>query len=201
MKLCECGCGLPTPPASRNFPSRGWIKGEPIRLLKSHRIRIPLSDRFWDKVNKNGPVPPHCSELGPCWLWTGAQDGKGRGSVWVDEVGTKCKAHRVAWYLETGMWPNPMALHKCDNGLCVRFSHLFEGTQKVNMQDAKEKGRTRNGTVRGEDNNNAVLTDAQAKEVKAFLANGFVGADLAKSYGVSVSTISHIKTGKAWKHI
>lgn len=25
--------------------------------------------RFWSKVDKGGPVPPHRLELGPCWLW------------------------------------------------------------------------------------------------------------------------------------
>src|SRR5687767_3489091 len=28
--------------------------------------------RFWAKVNKNGPIPEHRPDLGPCWLWTAA---------------------------------------------------------------------------------------------------------------------------------
>jgi hypothetical protein len=28
----------------------------------------PLGERFWVKVNKDGPVPVHCPELGPCWV-------------------------------------------------------------------------------------------------------------------------------------
>jgi hypothetical protein len=29
-----------------------------------------LIERFWSKVNKDGPIPASCPELGPCWLWT-----------------------------------------------------------------------------------------------------------------------------------
>jgi len=143
MTLCACGCGQPVLSiAKRN--GRGYFKGQPMRLIQAHFVPKPLEERFWEKVNKEGPIPTHCPELGQCWLWTGGQDGRGRGSLWVYEENTKCKAPRVAWFIETGKWPNPMALHKCDNGLCVRFSHLFEGTQSDNMRDCAEKGRLKN---------------------------------------------------------
>jgi hypothetical protein len=38
---------------------------------------MSLPERFWKKVDKNGPVPAHRPELGPCWLWTGALVGRG----------------------------------------------------------------------------------------------------------------------------
>jgi hypothetical protein len=37
-----------------------------------------LPERFWKKVDKNGPVSVHRPDLGPCWLWLGAlSDGYG----------------------------------------------------------------------------------------------------------------------------
>ena len=38
-------------------------------------------ERFWAKVNKNGPVPEKNPELGPCWLYTGTikKSGHHRG--------------------------------------------------------------------------------------------------------------------------
>lgn len=156
-----------------------------------------LAQRFWSKVNKNGPVLHR--ELGPCWVWTGCQDGRGRGAIWVETE--KTKAPRVAWYLETGKWPNPNALHKCDNGLCVRFSHLFEGTQKDNMMDAALKGRIKNGDTRGEGNGRAKLTELQVKHIKYLLQNGASGREIAELHGVSKYTISLIKLGKHWKHV
>lgn len=110
-------------------------------------LRKSLAEAFWSKVNKNGPVPSHCPELGPCWLWTAAffKSGYGALGVNLDDMKTTTSAHRVAWFLETGKWPDPCALHKCDNRACVRFSHLFEGTVRDNNADMKEKGRLNPG--------------------------------------------------------
>ena len=32
--------------------------------------------RFYENVNKDGPVPAHRPDLGPCWVWTGPVDEK-----------------------------------------------------------------------------------------------------------------------------
>lgn len=37
MKLCECGCGLPAPIATKTDNSRGYVKGEPRRYILGHR--------------------------------------------------------------------------------------------------------------------------------------------------------------------
>ena len=99
--------------------------------------RPPLTDRFWSRVDKHGPVLS--PKLGPCWLWTGAKDQDGYGQIWFENK--QCKAHRIAWFLTAGEWPEPFALHRCDNPTCVRFSHLFQGTPKDNTDDMVEKGR------------------------------------------------------------
>ena len=33
-----------------------------------HGKRGTLAERFWAKVNKDGPVPEHRPDLGPCWI-------------------------------------------------------------------------------------------------------------------------------------
>lgn len=100
---------------------------------------ISLYDRFWEKVDKNGPVPAHRPELGPCWVWTAGRS-HGYGLIYVDRSG-KTRAHRVSFFLKHGRWPQPCGLHRCDNRLCVRPSHIFEGTKADNVRDMDAKGR------------------------------------------------------------
>jgi hypothetical protein len=97
--------------------------------------RKPLADRFWSKVDKDGPTMPHMST--PCWVWTGARHRHGYGMLNVD--GKIVTAHRVAFFLEHGRWPNPFALHDCDHPPCVR--HIREGTPADNMWDVSSRSR------------------------------------------------------------
>jgi len=99
--------------------------------------------RFWSKVDKNGPVPAHCPELGPCWMWTAAKSEKGYGRFWF--AGGLRLAHRVAFFLEESRWPVPDGMHCCDNPACVRRSHLKEGTHADNNADKAAKGRLPTG--------------------------------------------------------
>jgi hypothetical protein len=152
-KLCECGCGRPAPIAKNTDPSRERVKGQPQRFLKGHCGRRPLAERFWEKVNKGGPLPSAQAVLvwpeianTPCWEWTASCDTGGYPVLGI-RAGKPIKAHRIGWFLETGKWPEPYALHKCDYRKCVRFSHHFEGTTEDNMQDMAQKGRNRNGTT------------------------------------------------------
>ena len=39
-KLCECGCGLPTRPATRTRKSKGMTRGQPTRFLTGHYVRM-----------------------------------------------------------------------------------------------------------------------------------------------------------------
>jgi hypothetical protein len=92
--------------------------------------RIPLAERFWAKVEK--------SET--CWLWRGPVGKNGYGSTCVNyrHIG----AHRLAWELARGpITPATCVCHTCDTPLCVNPSHLFLGTQRDNIRDARLKGR------------------------------------------------------------
>jgi hypothetical protein len=107
---------------------------------------ITLEQRFLKKVNVAGPVPVHMPELGPCSIWIAALDTHGYGQF---VIGNRLYlAHRVAWFLEQGRWPDPYALHKCDNRACVRIDHLFEGDDAANAADRNSKGRARGGNSR-----------------------------------------------------
>jgi hypothetical protein len=190
MKLCECGCGQPAAIATKTDTRKGHVKGQPTRFAARHRESFATS--FWSHVDKDGPVV--YPDLGPCWMWTGATNSGGRGNITVD--GKTVKAHRYSFFLEYGRWPTPCGCHKCDNGLCVRPSHIFEGTNAENSKDMRAKGRTPKGSQHG----NAKINTSQAKQIRIRHAAGESMRKLAKEYGINPVTAWAVVHHITWTH-
>lgn len=108
-------------------------------------------------------------------------------------------AHRVAWFLNTGRWPELHVCHKCDNRQCVRFSHLFEGSTEDNLNDMAKKGRRK--VRRGEEVNTAKLTQAQVVSIRKKGAAEETATSLSKKYNVSQAHVSKILLNQAWKEV
>ncbi len=133
-------------------------------------------------------------EAGECWLWRGARQSRGYGSVGLR--GRTENAHRAAWWMATGEWP-PAELqvcHRCDVRLCVRPAHLFLGTATDNMRDAKEKGRLCTGAGNGR----AKLTLATVRALRAAPAPLAVLEEIANRHGVSVRHLTDVAAGEYW---
>jgi hypothetical protein len=138
-----------------------------------------LRERFESKVDRGGE----------CHVWTAAGvTQRGAAQLRVPGVGLMLATH-VAWFLETGVWPAPLwVLHHCDNPPCVRFDHLFLGTQVENMADMARKGRSAH--VR--------LTPEQVRAIR--VADGSQ-RQIAKAFGVTQSTVWRILHGQQRRHI
>lgn len=101
--------------------------------------RRPLADRFWEKVNRDGPLSEHRPDLGPCWLWTGAKDSNGYGLIQTGRYSTAGNrvpeyAHRVSVRLTGEAIPEGLVLdHLCRTTCCVRPSHLEAVTERENI--------------------------------------------------------------------
>jgi hypothetical protein len=104
--------------------------------MKPGKPAQPLADRFWAKVKKTKK----------CWWWHGCQTG-GYDRIIIgsrtDSTRRSERASRIALMLKLGrdLRPGFFACHTCDNPLCVRPSHLYEGTQAQNSQDCVKRGR------------------------------------------------------------
>lgn len=95
------------------------------------RIR-PVAERFWEKVDRNGPIPSERPELGSCWQWLSRINPDGYGHFWLD--GSAQQAHVVAYVLTNGPKPPNTDLdHLCRNRSCVNLSHLEAVTHRENV--------------------------------------------------------------------
>ena len=127
--------------------------------------------RFWLKVKRSGG----------CWEWQGAKVPQGYGRFRIRKQ--VHYAHRVAWTLRFGDIPKGLSImHKCDNPPCCRPSHMMLGTYSDNKRDSVAKGRAAT-------RNRARLTLEEIEIIKGLHANGTTRIELAKMYGVGISTI------------
>jgi hypothetical protein len=124
----------------KSVKSRGWCEKHYMRWVRHGdplkdpaRPKVPPEVRFWAKVDKNGPVPDYAPHLGPCWLWTGADNKHGYGKFYLD--GHYLPAHQVAYTWLVKPVPDGCELdHMCRVRACVNPAHLDPVTHLENVQ-------------------------------------------------------------------
>lgn len=107
-------------------------KGE---LSELSGIAVPLMERFWSRVDKNGPTVPGHPEMGQCWQWTAGTTGKNGDYPYglISVNGKSTLAHRVSYEAHHGKLPDGALVdHECHNTLCVNPSHLREASRSEN---------------------------------------------------------------------
>ena len=166
---------------------------------------VTFLSRFWPKVNKNGPIPAHNPELGPCWIWEAGVNGRGYGCLaarFEDGKGVMVATHRASWMISNKQLV-PLGLHvlhHCDTPRCLRPDHLFIGSDQINSDDKIAKGRDKH--VIGEEHPNAKLTEEQVREIRAMYATGkFAYHELASTFKVSKTLIATVVRREFWRHI
>jgi hypothetical protein len=166
-----------------------------MNYYRSNRQSLPsLEARFWPKVDKRGPIPEHCPELGPCWTWLGAKTKGGYGLIGIRGM-SRCEgAHRVSWVIANGPIPeNLHILHRCDNRSCVNPAHLFIGTSKDNMADARNKGRMHLGELHGM----SKITWEDVFWIRSLYPN-LSQTKIARMFSITQSAVSLIISGTNW---
>jgi DNA-binding XRE family transcriptional regulator len=131
-----------------------------------------------------------------CWVWMGSTQVRGYGEI--SSNNRKLLAHRASYEAFVGKIPKGIYVcHACDNVSCVNPNHLFLGTQKQNLQDMANKGRS----TRGVKNPMAKLDNYAVKEIREGIKTGHTDSNLAKAWMVCRQTINKIRNGKVWNHV
>jgi hypothetical protein len=101
-------------------------------IVAPERRQAKALARLQRRIDKNGPVPSHRPDLGPCWLWTGYRypTGYGKFSVGLEQG----YAHIWSFRLHIGPVPDGKELdHLCRNPSCVNPNHLEPVTHRENV--------------------------------------------------------------------
>jgi hypothetical protein len=156
------------------------------RLTDEERIA-----RFWSYVDKNGPIPAHAPELGPCWLWTAGRLAGGYGATTL--IRGFRTAHRASYFLAHGK-ASVFTCHRCSVPNCVNDSHLYEGDAFSNSDDKVLHGRS--GLSKYLTTSKAVPCPRMIK-ARAFrdarVARGLRQTELAARVGISRAFVGHIE--------
>ncbi len=154
------------------------------------RPPISLAVRFWRTVEKTDS----------CWNWTGETTTHNRvnyGRCRIKENGVwhKRVAHRVGWILQEGPIPEGMqVLHRCDNPLCVRRSHLFLGDHDINMADKAAKGRA----PAGANHTRTVMHPQLTAYIRRLASDGLSYTEIATYTELSRTSVGRITRGESW---
>jgi hypothetical protein len=106
--------------------------------------------------------------------------------------------HRLVLTLFVGPCPEGMeGCHNDGNHANNSVDNLRWDTPQANWADRKRHGRG----VEGEKNSCAKLNVAAVIEIRAARLQGVSLKALSEQFGVSMTKISHVASGKSWKHV
>lgn len=120
-------------------------------------------------------------------------------TLWRNGRGVHGQVHRLVAAAFLGPCPEGQEVrHGSGGALDNRATNLSYGTHRQNTGPDK----VRDGTLaRGETHGMAILTEAQAVEVRARYVAGEDRRSLAHAYGIRKETVSQIALGNTWGHV
>jgi hypothetical protein len=140
---------------------------------------------FWSRVKKTTT----------CWLWQGSTAG-GYGEFRYAK--RRYRAHVFALKLDGRPVPKgKQGLHHCDTPSCVRPSHLYVGTPKMNTADALSRGRMPHGVRHWA----AKLTPEAVLEMRWQRLQGVPIIHIGRTFGVTNYAARCAILGRTWKSV
>ncbi len=120
-----------------------------------------------------------------CWEYLGILNKDKYGTV-LDN-GRVVKAHRFMYefFNNIKLSPEIFVCHSCDNPCCVNPEHLWTGTCKDNLQDAKHKGRMRHSRYC------SVTDETRRKLYREYMYSSISKRKLAKKYNITFGAVTY----------
>jgi hypothetical protein len=197
-KLCAAdGCGKPAKHV-------GYCDAHYQRLYKYGRLELKYAERgSVDRWMLETAIPYSGDE---CLTFPFAKDRNGYGHI-SDRKGTRTSGAHI-FIAERAIGPKPSPAHEvchsCGNGhlACVNPRHLYWGTRKENVADARKHG-TFSGPPRhiGSRHPKTKLQEDQVLSIRERLSSGERPAAVAKAFGIECGTVCNIRDRRTWRHI
>lgn len=135
-----------------------------------------------------------------CYLWTEPKKEGGYGQITIN--GQSCQAHRISYFLSRGFIIDELhVLHNCPDGDdpgCVAPNHLWQGTNKENMEDMITKGH--NKRLSHEQHPMAKMTEEDVLLLRSEHCR-FTHTQLAEMFKISRRQVRRLIMGTSWKPI
>lgn len=166
-------------------------------------ITEELKKKFFSYVKK-GPLvtDPLLRCRGHCYDWKGpiatcGRKGTRRGGLWIN--GGYELASRLSWQIHHGkpLAPGVLAMHFCQREICVRYEHLFPGSESQNGAERVLSGRV----ARGNRNGQAKLTPKKVRKIDKLAARCVSYKTIGRLMNISRQAAWRAGTRRTWKHI
>ena len=119
----------------------------------------------------------------PCWIWEQCRSAAGYGRTWTVERGNLF-AHRLSYEQNVGPIDEGLDIdHLCRVKSCVNPDHLEAVSRSINLRRRPK------------------CAALSVEDVVAIRASDESGVRLAKRFGVTRTTISHVRTRRTWAHV